>query len=541
MAAAVSKPRAATTSTTRRPARPFLIASAVGAAIAIGATLAPSLIGKGGNEVRRVDGVAVDQAVGHKAGEGSGRTVIHEREGGPIVKDQSRVPLADESDGVTRVKVFAIIVNRDTGQTCFTSETKTADDCRVEVGLPPLKKPQPLAAEVDAEAEQRAAQQRLAAQETERLAQAAKALKAAPKVSPDVAALEAAPLCEAPDTGGNVKHAAFRSARVMQKVEWRGQKGVTLDTRLALIPAGKLDSAQKPTMCAVTLRTIFTSADYQRTPEFPVAKLKQIDEAAAWARTQRLFEQWMGCFVQHGFSTAVVPQRKQFDHGMIWPTSAMMTWETARYSSVPGTIKPCLTSWGRDLAKPERIAHYIAKKLPMPITSAYETASRLPTEKMRKRALDRDHGPAMGGSQLMYSGLIEREVDNPFDVEEAAGGGRRYLNSLEAHWRGKGFDGVMLLAMVKLSYNHGLGAATEVLKRCGGATLKAACIGNDQARGYVVAELSKLEGRPAKGRETAVADASGPDLGEILFGWLKPKAAPQHKGRADPILTYQGQ
>lgn len=116
----------------------------------------------------------------------------------PVIKDQTRIaPTTEEYDGVERVKAFSIVVNPKSGKSCYATEGKTVEDCRAEVGLPPLKKLRPLPAiDVDAERTRLAAleaerieKQRLAALETARIEQ----LRLEAQLKAEAAALAARP------------------------------------------------------------------------------------------------------------------------------------------------------------------------------------------------------------------------------------------------------------------------------------------------------------------------------------------------------------
>jgi|GEM_PF-6682693 len=243
-----------------------------------------------------------------------------------------------------------------------------------------------------------------------------------------LAAIEAAPVCQSPMRGGNLAINTFRSAAQMKEY------GVTLDSTLAMTAEG----------CKITVREALSDMRISRLPFIPNNP----------ERSKRLFEQFKACLVENGFQT------KRFisaahDKGLVFPPSRISEHETARGEG-RGMGYDCSVSWGRDRVDDAHIARLMKKKRPMP---------------------SGDWGGAMGAFQLMYFGLEEQNIDNPFDRADASAGARRYSASLQPRCGGHETG-------VRICYNGGVGAYFTAVAACGRKDIRPECISNPQTRAY---------------------------------------------------------
>ncbi len=272
-----------------------------------------------------------------------------------------------------------------------------------------------------------------------------------------LAAIEAAPVCQSPMRGGNLAINAFRSAAQMKEY------GVTLDSVLAMTAEG----------CKITVRAALSDMRISRLPFIPNSP----------ERSKRLFEHFKTCLADNGFQT------KRFisaahDKGLVFPPSRISEHETARGEG-RGMGYDCSVSWGRDRVDDAHIARLMKKKRPMP---------------------SGDWGGAMGAFQLMYFGLEEQNIENPFDRIEASAGARRYSASLQPRCGGHETG-------VRICYNGGVGAYFTALAACGRKDIRPECISNPQTRAY--AGIKKR--RNSDAAETVIATDAQPKTLIDLF------------------------
>jgi len=264
-----------------------------------------------------------------------------------------------------------------------------------------------------------------------------------------LAVIEAAPVCQSPMPGGNLSINTFRSAAQMKEY------GVTLDSPLAMTPEG----------CKITVRAALSDARISRLPFIPNNP----------ERSKRLFEQFKSCLATNGFES------KRFisaahDKGLVFPPSRISEHETARGEG-RGMGYDCSVSWGRDRVDNAHIARLMKKKNPV-----------MPSG---------DWGGAMGAFQLMYFGLDEHNIDNPFDRAEASAGARRYSAALQPRCGGHETG-------VRICYNGGVGAYFAAVAACGKKDIRPECISNKQTRAY--AGVKKRKNTDAAETEVATED-----------------------------------